>query len=193
MSSKSKPVCPLADLDPIEIVYAPIYHNYHATSSRAMTPFLHAIKRGELLGHLSTATGKVLFPPLGACPESGEPTSKGVVLADSGTVISFTTVHLPIPGSKLIPPFIVANILLDGADQTCGHLVSECEPGDVAMGMRVKAVWRQQEEWGHGLENIEYFKPTGEELVDIDQLKADCLAKAEHRKQRCEKEGFRNA
>lgn len=182
MNSKSKPDCPLADLEPIAIFDAPIYHKYHATSSRALTPFLHAIKRGELLGHLSTATGKVLFPPLGACPESGQPTSQGVVLDDCGTVISFTTVHLPIPGSKLIPPFTVANILLDGADQTCSHLVSDCELSDVAMGMRVEAVWKPAEEWDHRLENIEYFKPTGEELVDIDQLQADCLARAVQRK-----------
>lgn len=170
------------DLEPIGLIDAPIYHKYHASSSRAITPFLHAIKRGELMGHLSSATGKVLFPPLGACPESGEPTSQPVILKDSGTVIGFTTVHLPIPGSKLIPPFTVANILLDGADQACSHLISECDLNDVAIGMRVQAVWRPEEEWDFGLENIEYFKPTGEALVDIDQLQTECLAAAEQRK-----------
>ena len=171
------------DLEPIGLIDAPIYHKYHASSSRAITPFLHAIKRGELMGHLSSATGKVLFPPLGACPESGEPTSQPVILNDSGTVIGFTTVHLPIPGSKLIPPFTVANILLDGADQACSHLISECDLNDVVIGMRVQAVWRPEEEWDFGLENIEYFKPTGEALVDIDQLQTECLAAAEQRKQ----------
>ena len=56
MNSKNKAVCPLADLEPIAIVDAPIYHKYHATSSRALTPFLHAIKRGELLGLLSSVS-----------------------------------------------------------------------------------------------------------------------------------------
>lgn len=171
------------DLDPIEQFDAPIYHRYHATSSRAITPFLHAMKRGELLGHLSTATGKVLFPPLGACPESGQATQIPVILSDSGTVIGFTTVHLPIPGSKLVPPFTVANILLDGADQACSHLISECGINAVAIGMRVAAVWRSAEVWNNSLENIEYFKPTGEPLVDIDILQQQCLAKAEQRKE----------
>ena len=79
------------ELEPIESFEAPIYHKYHAHSSRAITPFLHAVKRGELMGHLSHGTGKVLFPPLGACPESGTPTSEPVILKDSGTVIGFTT------------------------------------------------------------------------------------------------------
>jgi len=164
--------------DPVDAFEAPIYHRYHATSSRALTPFLHALRRGELLGHLSPATGKVLFPPLGACPESGIATSQGVTLADTGTVIGFTTVHLPIPGSKLVPPFTVANILLDGADQACSHLVSGCALADVAIGMRVKAVWRPREAWDYRMENIEYFEPTGEPLVDVDVLKAECLARA---------------
>ena len=30
------------------------------------------------------------------------------------------------------------------------------------MGMRVEAVWRPREEWEPGLQNIEYFRPTGE-------------------------------
>ncbi len=171
------------EYDPIETFDAPIYHKYHATSSRALTPFLHALKRGELLGHFSPATGKVLFPPLGACPESGTATDQGVVLGDSGTVIGFTTVHLPIPGSKLVPPFTVANILLDGADQTCSHLVGNCDTSDVVIGMRVKAVWKPAQEWDHKLENIEYFEPTGEPDVDVDALKSDCLARAERRKE----------
>ncbi len=169
------------DLDPIESIAVPIYHHYHATSAKAITPFLHAIKRGELMGHLSSATGKVLFPPLGACPESGEATHEPVILKDSGTVIGFTTVHLPIPGSKLVPPFTVANILLDGADQTCSHLISECELGDVVIGMRVQAVWRPKDQWDYSLENIEYFKPTGEALVDVDELKQHCLERAKLR------------
>ena len=98
-------------------------------------------------------------------------------------MIGFTTVHLPIPGSKLVPPFTVANILLDGADQACSHLISECDIDAVAIGMRVVAVWRPAEVWNNSLENIEYFKPTSESLVDIDALQQQCLAKAEQRKE----------
>ena len=166
-------------LEPVQMFEAPIVLHYHATSSRAITPFLHALKRGVLIGHRSPVTGKVLFPPLGSCPESGQPTSEEVVLADTGTIISFTTVHLAIPGSKLKPPFTVANILLDGADQFFGHLVSGCPLDEVVMGMRVRAKWRPASEWGYSLENIEYFEPTEEAVVDIAALKAERLRLAE--------------
>jgi hypothetical protein len=170
------------DLEPVAVFAAPIYLRYHATSARAVTPFLHALKRGVLIGHRSPGTGKVLFPPLGSCPESGLPTSEEVVLADTGTIISFTTVHLAIPGSKLKPPFTVANITLDGADQFFSHLVSGCALEDVVIGMRVRAKWRPPSEWGYSLENIEYFVPTGEPTVDIPRLKAERLRLArEHR------------
>lgn len=171
------------DLEPIDSIDVPIYHQYRGTSAKAITPFLHAVKRGELLAHVSPATGKVLFPPLGSCPESGTSTNQPVLVEDVGTVISFTTVHLPIPGSKLVPPFVVANILLDGADQHFSHLVSGCEPSDVEIGMRVKAHWKPREEWEYRLENIEYFAPTGEPLVDIDKLQETRLAEAEQRLQ----------
>jgi hypothetical protein len=119
---------------------------------------------------------------LGSCPESGRPTSEEVVLGDSGTIISFTTVHLAIPGSKLKPPFTVANIMLDGADQFFGHLVSGCALEDVAIGMRVRAKWKPSSEWGCSLENIECFVPTGERTVDIALLRAERLKLAqEHR------------
>lgn len=170
------------DLDPVGMFQAPIYLRYHATSARTLTPFLHALKRGVLIGHRSPGTGKVLFPPLGSCPETGQPTSEEVVLADTGTIISFTTVHLAIPGSGLKPPFTVANIMLDGADQFFGHLVSGCALEDVVIGMRVRAKWKPRSEWGYGLENIEYFVPTGEPTADVAKLKAERLRLAqEHR------------
>jgi len=72
---------------------------------------------------------------------------------------AFTVVHIPIPGNPIEPPFIAANILLDGADMACLHRVSEVETDKVHVGMRVRAVWRAREEWDYSFENIAWFKP----------------------------------
>lgn len=170
-------------LEPIQVVETPIYLHYHYIAPCTLTPFLRALKNGKLTGALSPATGKVLIPPLGACPESGTATAELLPLQDSGTVLSFTTVHLPIPDSPLKPPFTVANILLDGADQTISHLVTECDPADVVIGMRVRAHWKPREDWDFGLENIHYFVPTDEPVADVDQLRRDCLKRAEQRRE----------
>jgi hypothetical protein len=81
-------------------------------------------------------------------------------------------------GPALEPPFVVANLVLDGSDQTFIHLVSGCKNEDVQIGMRVKAVWKDKSEWDYSMDNIAYFAPTGEPNVDIVALKASRLEEA---------------
>jgi uncharacterized OB-fold protein len=57
---------------------------------------------------------------------------------------------------------VAAAVLLDGADIAFQHLILGCEPGEVHLGMRVRAVWRPREEWATTAENISHFAPTGE-------------------------------
>ncbi len=42
---------------------------------------------------------------------------------------------------------------------------------EVRMGMRVRAVWKPQEEWTYSLENIDHFEPTGDPDADYDTYK----------------------
>lgn len=162
----------------IEMIECPIVLNYNFSAGRATTRFLRSMKEGRLMGQRSPLTGKVIVPPRGACPESGLPTTEEVPLPDTATVITFTIVYLPIPTSKLDPPFIVANLVLDGSDQTFIHLVSGCANEDVKIGMRVKAVWKDRSEWDYSMDNIAYFAPTGEPPVDIEALKEKRLEEA---------------
>ena len=48
-------------------------------------------------------------------------------------------------------------------------LVSGCENDEVHIGMRVQAVWKEEEELGNTAENILYWKPTGEPPVPIEK------------------------
>ena len=82
-------------------------------------------------------------------------------MTDRGYIESFTIVHIPIPGNPIKPPFIAANIRLDGTDMACLHLVSEIPLDQVRNGLRVQAVWKPREEWSYTFENIAYFKPEG--------------------------------
>ena len=42
---------------------------------------------------------------------------------------------------------------------------------EVRTGMRVEAVWKPKDQWGFGIDNIEYFRPTGEPDADYDTYK----------------------
>jgi len=145
---------------------------YSFAAGAATSKFLREIAKGRIVGQRSDVTGYVSIPPRGACPISGTPTTEEVELPETGTVVTFTVVHIPIPNAPVDPPFVVANIVLDGADQTFIHLVSECDNAKLQIGERVKAVWKETSEWGLSLENIKYFVPTGEGAIDISKLKA---------------------
>lgn len=170
----------MSEQKPVEIIESPIYMDYTFAAGRATSRFLRSIKEGKLVGQRSPKTGKVIVPPRGSDPETGVPTVEEVQLPETATVITFTVVYIPIPNSKVQPPFIVANLVLDDSDQTFIHLVSGCDNKDVKIGTRVKAVWKDKSEWDYGLDNIAYFQPIeGEAPVDIDELKAQRLKATE--------------
>jgi uncharacterized OB-fold protein len=60
------------------------------------------------------------------------------------------------------PPYVAAAVLLDGADIAFQHLILGCDPDEVRLGMRVRAVWRPRAEWGTTAGTISHFTPTGE-------------------------------
>ncbi|HQQ63024.1 MAG TPA: Zn-ribbon domain-containing OB-fold protein [Pseudomonadales bacterium] len=170
----------MSEQKPVEIIDSPVYMQYSFAAGRATSNFLRSIKEGKLVGQRSSVTGKVIVPPRGADPETGTPTTEEVTLPETATVISFTVVYIPIPNSKVQPPFIVANMVLDNSDQTFIHLVSGCDNKDVKIGTRVKAVWRDKSEWDYTFNNIEYFQPiAGEAPFNIDELKAKRLKEVE--------------
>ena len=165
----------------IEGFDSPINLHYTFAAGKATSKFLREIKKGRIVGQRSEVTGMVSVPPRGACPISGTPTVEEVELPETGTIISFTIVHLPIPNAPVQPPFVVANIVLDESDQTFIHLVAECDNDALKIGDKVKAVWRDESEWGLNFENIKYFVPTGE-WVDIKELKAQRMKEIEEYK-----------
>ena len=111
------------------------------------------------------------FPPREADPATGKQLDEFIELSDVGTVTTFAIINIPFPGQRIKPPYVAAYVLLDGADIAFQHLVSDIEADEVRMGMRVQAVWRPREEWGFGIDNIEYFRPTGEPDAEYDTYK----------------------
>ena len=91
-------------------------------------------------------------------------------LSDKATVQSFTIVYIPIPGNVIEPPFVVANLVADGANISFIHLMSDCDNSEVHIGQRVQAVWKPEEEWDYSMDNIKYFKPIDEPDVPVEKI-----------------------
>ena len=171
--STDSPATPVerTTVEPVEIVTTPVSLTVQHAASPQETAYLLGLEQGKLIGQRCPVCAKVYIPPRGACPVDGVPTTENVELPDRGIVTTFCVVNVPFMGQKITPPYVAAYVLLDGADIALMHLILECDAADVRMGMRVEAKWRPSEEWVPGLQNIEYFRPTGEPDADYDSFK----------------------
>ena len=163
------------DRDPVTMLVSPSSIEIQHTASLPESAFLRGLEEGKLIGAYaildSGEKGKVYFPAREADPATGRQLDQYVELPDKGTVTTFAIINIPFAGQRIKPPYVAAYVLLDGADIPFLHLVTEIEAADVRMGMRVEAVWKPREEWGLGIDNIDYFRPTGEPDADYDTYK----------------------
>ncbi len=156
--------------EPITGIEAPIYLKYNFTAGAAPARFLSQIKKGVITGQRCPRCENVYVPPRGSCAACGVATEEEVTLSDKATVESFTIVAIPIPGNPIKPPFIIANLVADGANISFIHLMSECVNEEVHIGQRVQAIWKPEEEWDYAMDNIRYFKPIDEPDVPVEQI-----------------------
>ena len=150
------------DAAPVTMTVTPVRLRYEHTASAAESAYLRALAEGRLIGQRCPACGKVYVPSRGVCPADGVPADSQVELPDVGTVTTFSIVNVGYPGQQVTPPYVAAAVLLDGADIAFQHIILGCEPDEVHLGMRVRAVWRPRAEWGTSAENISHFGPAGE-------------------------------
>ncbi len=136
-------------------IITPVRLSYMHTASPGESAYLRGLADRRLLGQRCGVCGQVYVPPRGTCPADGVPTREEVELPDTGTVTTFCVVNVGYPGQRVTPPYVAAAVLLDGADIAFQHLILGCEPGEVRMGMRVRAVW-------HDSGGISHFAPAGE-------------------------------
>jgi uncharacterized protein len=162
---------PLRAMDPVTGIVVPVELDYLYAASPEESLFYTSLSRGQLVGQRCPTCGKVYIPPRSACPSDGTPTTDEVPLPDTGTVTTFCIVNVPFLGQRITPPYVSAYVLLDGADIAFLHLILDIPAEEVRMGMRVKAVWKPESEWGTTIENISHFAPTGEPDADYETYK----------------------
>lgn len=111
--------------------------------------FIIALReRAQILGKRCPVCQRVYLPPRLVCGNCYAELREWVAVKDTGTVRAFTVVHTPIidptTGALRPSPYAMALIQLDGADTTLNHYLAENDPTKLRIGMRVRAVWREQ-------------------------------------------------
>lgn len=103
---------------------------------------------------------KVLVPPRPQCEVCFAPTSEWVDVASTGTIQASSVVHIEFVGQRRKPPYVYAEIVLDGASTRLIHTVGGVDPEEAktaaAPGARVRAVWSDRHTGS--LADIDYFE-----------------------------------
>jgi uncharacterized OB-fold protein len=161
----------LAGVEQVRSIRTPASLTYRYTPGLAQSRFLHAMAEGRILGERCPECGKVYVPSRGACPVDGVPTSEPVEVADRGTVVSYCIVNVEFTGRGFDIPYASALVLPDGGDVPLFGLIQETSHEDVHVGLRVEAKWKPEEEWEQSLENIEWWRPSGEPDADPESYR----------------------
>ena len=118
---------------------------------------------GRIVGIRCPSCHSVLLPPRELCDVCYVRTGTWVDVADTGVLQAFSIIHLKFVGQFREPPYIYAEIVLDGASTKIIHTLDgvdiERAPKHLKPGARVRAVWKA--ELKGSLDDISHF-----ELID---------------------------
>lgn len=137
---------------------------YNWDNGPAIGRYLAELKNGRIIAKKCNSCGRILIPPRMFCELCWRPTDDWVFVQDTGTINTFSLCYINWDASRIPKgqkPHMPAVIEIDGATPGMGilHLLGEVEPENVAIGMKVKAVWKKPEDRKGSIVDILYFKP----------------------------------
>lgn len=138
----------------MRLEYEHAYGHYYGTL------FDGIAHRRHIRGVQCLSCESVLVPPRPMCEKCYVQTRQWVDLPDTGMVSGCSVVHIEFVGQRIPPPYVYAEIILDGASTRLIHTVGgltaeEAREGGVRPGSRVRAVWSDRRTGS--LSDIDYF------------------------------------
>jgi uncharacterized OB-fold protein len=148
--------------DPIEQQPYTMQLDYeHAYGHYYGTLFDGIADRRHIRGVMCPSCNNVLVPPRPMCEKCYVHTQQWVDVPDTGVVQGCSVVHIEFVGQRVPPPYVYAEIILDGASTRLIHTVGglsaeDARAGGVRPGSRVRAVWSDRRTGS--LSDIDYFE-----------------------------------
>jgi uncharacterized OB-fold protein len=120
----------------------------------------------RILGSLCPRCRNVLVPPREYCDLCFVRTAQHVDVADTGRLQAFSVIHMEFVGQTRKPPYVYAEIVLDGSATRLIHTVAGFDVATaeerLEIGMPVKAVWKDAADCRGTLDDIDFFEPVFE-------------------------------
>lgn len=130
-------------LVPIEMA-----QTWRYASGSAMERFTGGLRERRIEALHCRVCNRRYLPPRPFCGRCHHRLSNWVPVADTGELKAWTVMQIPIldgrSGEMREAPYGMGLILLDGADTTLNHYLAENDLQRLAIGMRVRAVWREE-------------------------------------------------
>jgi uncharacterized OB-fold protein len=146
-----------------QIIYSlslPYRHAYGPNYGRL---FDELGSRGGILGSRCPHCQNVLVPPRAYCEICYVKTEQFVEVKNTGRLQAFSVIHMEFIGQTRKPPYVYAEIVLDGASTRLIHNVAGIDMARATevldIGMPVRAVWKAESERNGTLDDIDYFEP----------------------------------
>ena len=132
---------------------------YTYFAGRVGSKFITTIRdQKKIMGVKCPTCNKVYVPPRQVCEKDFTDIRENWVdLKNNGTVTNFTVVRYDDKHLPRKAPFVLALIKLDGADTPFMHILEECKPEEVIIGMPVVAVFADKTT--NTILDIDHFKP----------------------------------
>jgi uncharacterized OB-fold protein len=117
----------------------------------------------RILGTKCPSCKNVLVPPREFCEQCYVRTEQWVDVSDHGRIQGFSLIHLEFVGQLREPPYVYAEIVLDGSATRLIHSIGGIDVEEARArlrpGTRVRAVWKEADEIQGTLADIRYFEP----------------------------------
>lgn len=117
-------------------------------SGDAMERFCGGLRKKHIEALRCGACRRRYLPPRPICGNCHARLSEWVSVADEGRLEAWTVLQVPMldarTGGMREAPYGMGLIRLDGADTTINHYLSESDPARLAIGLRVRALWRPE-------------------------------------------------
>lgn len=124
--------------------------------------FDHIGTHRRILGSNCPKCAHVLVPPRERCEICFSRTERLVEVSDTGRLQAFSIIHMEFVGQTRTPPYVYAEIMLDGSATRLIHTVGGVDPEQarrhLRIGAQVKAVWRDAADSIGTLDDIDHFE-----------------------------------
>ena len=137
---------------------------YEIATGRTWWRYFEGHKMEKIFGTRCPECKKVLVPAWPICADCFVETDEWVELSGEGEIVGWSLTNFSYFGMPKEPPFIVAQIRLDGGDTDFWHFIGGIDLSDLEyltktlkLGTRVKPLWREEKKGC--VYDIEYFEP----------------------------------